>query len=258
MKVEKISYSKMYFLQQLEKRLSIPWRLFFFCFIIAFFLWICGYARHQLFQSNVYDLGIFDQWFWLISKGQLPISSTTKVHVLADHGAWVIYIFASLYKIWANVNWLFITQSVSLSFTAVPIWWICKNSNLRNNISWFICGLWWLQPIVFNVNIFDFHPEVWAMPALAGCYLAAKKKNIQIDLSTATFAHASSIILGALSLLPGGLGTAEATTVGLLSLSGIPIEVATPSTILIRLLTLWLATIIGIISLLIPKLTIGR
>ena len=96
------------------------------------------------------------------------------------------------------------------------------------------------------------------MPALAGCYLAAKKKNIQIDLSTATFAHASSIILGALSLLPGGLGTAEATTVGLLSLSGIPIEVATPSTILIRLLTLWLATIIGIISLLIPKLTIGR
>ena len=79
--------------------------------------------------------------------------------------------------------------------------------------------------------------------------------NFQIDWSTATFAHASSVLLGALSLLPGGLGTAEATTVGLLSLSGVPINIATPSTILIRLLTLWLATIIGIISLLIPNKT---
>ena len=30
-----------------------------------------------------------------------------------------------------------------------------------------ICDLWWLQPVVFNVNLFDFHPETWAMHLLA-------------------------------------------------------------------------------------------
>ena len=29
-----------------------------------------------------------------------------------------------------------------------------------------MCGLWWLQPVVFNTNLFDFHPEVLAMPLL--------------------------------------------------------------------------------------------
>ena len=82
---------------------------------------------------------------------------------------------------------LFRSQAISLSFTALPIWLICKKNNLSNNISWFSCGLWWLQPIVFNVNLFDFHPEVWAMPALTGCYLAAKNKNIGLWLVLSLF-----------------------------------------------------------------------
>ena len=114
----------------------------------------------------------------MISQGVTPISSTTKVHGVADHGAWVIYIFAVLYKIYANINWLFITQAIGLSFTAIPLWLICKKKDLKSNLSWLVCAIWWLQPIVFNVNLFDFHPEVWAMPALAGCYLASKNNNL--------------------------------------------------------------------------------
>ena len=94
----------------------------------------------------------------------------------------------------------------------------------------------------------------WAIEGFSLYLILNSIGNIHIDWSTATFAHATSILLGALSLLPGGLGTAEATTVGVLSLAGAPIEVSTPSAILIRLLTLWLATVIGIISLLIPKI----
>ena len=29
------------------------------------------------------------------------------------------------------------------------------------------CSLWWLQPVVFNTALFDFHPETWVMPAFA-------------------------------------------------------------------------------------------
>ena len=90
MKRFKYDVKKILFLDNFEKKTSLPLNLLIFCTIIACFLWISSYARHQLFQSNVYDLGIFDQWFWLISQGHPPISSTTKVHVLADHGAWVI------------------------------------------------------------------------------------------------------------------------------------------------------------------------
>ena len=31
--------------------------------------------------------------------------------------------------------------------------------------------------MVFNANLFDFHPEVWVMPALAGCYWASRAER---------------------------------------------------------------------------------
>ncbi len=159
------------------KSIGIPFRLFVVSSLIAILLWICAFTRHILLQSNVYDLGIFDQWFWLISKGIEPISSTTKVHVLSDHAAWSIYLFAPLYKLSENINWLFLTQAISLSFTAIPLWKLSIKAGLDSKQSWLICSIWWLQPVVFNINLFDFHPEVWAMPFLASCYLAAKNKN---------------------------------------------------------------------------------
>ncbi|MCX5930869.1 MAG: flippase-like domain-containing protein, partial [Cyanobacteria bacterium] len=62
-------------------------------------------------------------------------------------------------------------------------------------------------------------------------------------------AHTSAGLLGALSLLPGGLGSTEAGTVGLLSLQGISLSAATSATLLIRLMTLWFATALGALCL---------
>jgi len=47
--------------------------------------------------------------------------------------------------------------------------------------------------------------------------------------------------------LPGGLGGAEAVMVGLLSLQGVPLEIALPATLIIRITTLWFAILIGIL-----------
>ena len=67
-------------------------RLWWTSFGVAFLGWGLAASRHWLLQSNAYDLGLFDQWAWLISNGLSPISSMENVHVLADHGAWVFYL----------------------------------------------------------------------------------------------------------------------------------------------------------------------
>ena len=58
---------------------------------LGLLLWGVAATRHGLLQSNAYDLGLFDQWAWLIGSGAAPISSMEQVHVLADHGAWMLY-----------------------------------------------------------------------------------------------------------------------------------------------------------------------
>ena len=129
--------------------------------------WICSAMRHGLLQSNAYDLGLFDQWVWLISQGVEPISSMEQVHVLADHGAWLLYPAGLSYRLLASVQWLLASQAMALSLTAIPLWGLAKQADLPERRCWWICMLWWLQPVVFNTTLFDFHPETWVMPAFA-------------------------------------------------------------------------------------------
>lgn len=67
-----------------------------------------------------------------------------------------------------------------------------------------------------------------------------------VGIGGATIAHTAAGLLGALTLLPGGLGSTEAGTVGLLALQGVGVAAATPATLLIRLMTLWFATALGV------------
>lgn len=54
-------------------------------------------------------------------------------------------------------------------------------------------------------------------------------------------------LAGGLTGAPGGLGGAEAAMVALLLLDGVPLEVAVPATLVIRVTTLWFALAIGLV-----------
>ena len=77
-------------------------------------------------------------------------------------------------------------------------------------------------------------------------------KSLSIDsLGFAEIAstYASSLFLGALSFLPGGLGITEASFTGLLNIQGISLSVAIVIVIIVRLFTLWFGVAIGFIAL---------
>jgi uncharacterized protein (TIRG00374 family) len=61
--------------------------------------------------------------------------------------------------------------------------------------------------------------------------------------------YSSSLIIGAASFIPGGVGVAEGSIAGLLSLSGIDISVAIALGMLIRIFTLWYAILVGFVAL---------
>ena len=154
-----------------------PARLWWTSFGVAFFGWGLAALRHWLLQSNAYDLGLFDQWAWLVSHGLPPISSMEDVHLLADHGAWMFYWSGLLYWFHPSIHWLLASQALTLSLTAIPLWMLASQAGLTRRLCWFSCLLWWLQPLVFNVNLFDFHPETWIMPGLALAIWCQRQKR---------------------------------------------------------------------------------
>jgi len=92
----------------------------------------------------------------------------------------------------------------------------------------------------------------WFLEGIAFLLLLIKS-NFDISPLLATVTHTSAGLVGALTMLPGGLGLTEAFTVFILKSQTIPIEYGIPITSIIRLMTLWYISLLGIISLFIIR-----
>jgi uncharacterized membrane protein len=146
--------------------------------ISSLILLICSILRHELFSSTAFDLGIFDQAIYLISQGKEPVTTIQGFHILGDHAAWVHYLLAIPYKIYPSVYWLFIVQALALALGALPTWYLAIQAGLKESQAIAIAIAYLLYPVVFNANLFDFHPEVIAVPLLLSAILAARLGNI--------------------------------------------------------------------------------
>jgi uncharacterized protein (TIRG00374 family) len=74
--------------------------------------------------------------------------------------------------------------------------------------------------------------------------------GIAEPVARATFVYAFSTLVGALLLLPGGLGGTEGTMVALLVSDGAQKPLAVAATFVTRLATLWFAVLVGALVLL--------
>ena len=85
---------------------------------------------------------------------------------------------AGLYKIYPTVHWLFAVQAFALTLAIVPLWYLALEANLDRQQAKTVILAYLLYPLIFNVNLADFHPEVMAVPAIFGAVLATKKKKL--------------------------------------------------------------------------------
>ena len=133
-----------------------------------------------------------------------------------------------------------IAEKIILLFTRLPL---VKNqiSNIKNLYeSAYIL----LQPkalfSMLAVSIVSWFFECF------GFYLILFNFEQSFSILWSTFVYAFSIIAGAVSMLPGGLGVTEGSLSLIMIKGGIPQVTAIATTIIIRTMTLWFAVILGL------------
>jgi glycosyltransferase 2 family protein len=98
----------------------------------------------------------------------------------------------------------------------------------------------------------------WGLECL-GVYLCAVGLGAEAGFLMVTFVFAVSSLLGVLSMIPGGIGAVEAgLALQFVKLAGMSTGLAGALTFVIRLATLWWATFIGIIGLLLVRRMLGE
>lgn len=88
----------------------------------------------------------------------------------------------------------------------------------------------------------------WLAECLAFAYVL-RFLGLEVSIPAAIFIFSLSMIMGALSFLPGGLGGFEVTAVALLSAQHVPLASAVAATAIVRLTTLWFAVFLGFLAL---------
>ena len=93
----------------------------------------------------------------------------------------------------------------------------------------------------------------WSLEGIALYFIFQFLGATSITPYQAVLIHTASGLVGALSLLPGGIGGTEAITISLSILQGATQTTAVAATLLIRLLTLWFAVGVGILAMLLAQ-----
>ena len=97
----------------------------------------------------------------------------------------------------------------------------------------------------------------WGLECL-GVYLCAVGLDAERPFLLVVFVFAVSSLVGVLSMLPGGIGAVEAGLTGqFVAVAGLSAGLAVALTLLIRLATLWFATLVGIAGLFAVRTLLG-
>lgn len=86
----------------------------------------------------------------------------------------------------------------------------------------------------------------WAAEGYA-LWLLLAWMGADISVAAALLIFTFATLAGGLTGAPGGIGGAEIAMVGLLTLQGVPLDIAGPATLVIRVTTLWFAIGIGLL-----------
>jgi uncharacterized protein (TIRG00374 family) len=91
-----------------------------------------------------------------------------------------------------------------------------------------------------------------------GYYLILKNFGLKTDILWAFFSYSFATIVGALSMLPGGLGVTEGSLTLMLVQKGLTENDAFAATFIVRAVTLWFAVLVGAISVLFYQKRFGE
>jgi uncharacterized membrane protein len=132
---------------------------------VAFAFAALSIAQHARFDTAAYDLGLFDQWIWLISRGLPPYGTGVGTHALGDHAALILYPLALLYAVVPDVRALLVFQALVVALGAVPLYLIGRARGAAG--AGLVAALAFLaHPGTHNLTLFDFHPDAIAGSAL--------------------------------------------------------------------------------------------
>jgi uncharacterized membrane protein len=135
--------------------------------------------NHRLYGTNGYDLGLYDQTFWLISRLLPNYSTGAGINMVGSHANLLLYPLAPLYWLLPDARTAVLLQVVGVALAAIPLYLIGRD----RGYPWLgvAAGVAYLaHPGTQNMALFDFHIDALAATLLLFALWAAEARRTAI------------------------------------------------------------------------------
>ena len=147
--------------------------------LAASLMLIIALGRWLSLSSNAWDLGIFTQFSWMLSRGHFAESaSLTGWPVLADHASFILLPISIIYRLWSSPAFLLTLQVLALAGASLVLLQLANITRASPDMQKFVLLAYFTQPVLWNAGWFDFHPDS-LFPLAAFCFwLQVRKKRL--------------------------------------------------------------------------------
>jgi uncharacterized membrane protein len=134
-------------------------------------------AVHDGYGTPGYDMGIFDQGVWLLSRFHAPFVTVMGRNLFGDHTSFILLLAVPLYWVWPRAQTLLVLQTCLLAAAAVPVYLLALRRSASVVIATGLAAAYLLNPALQNGNLEQFHPEAFLVLSVAiAIYAAVESK----------------------------------------------------------------------------------
>ncbi len=136
--------------------------------IVAFIAYhgIAAWNTHEGWNTYTFDLGVFDQGMWLMSRFKNPFVTLMGRNLFGDHTSFILIPLVPLYWIAPSVKVLLFVQVAAVGMGAWPVFLIARDLIRDERIAAALAGAFLLQPVVAWAAADQFHPDAFEIPLL--------------------------------------------------------------------------------------------
>src|SRR5919198_3318542 len=135
------------------------------------------WAQQSNFGTFGFDMGIYDQGIWLLSRFKTPFDTVRGLNYFAHHVNLITVAFVPFYWLGAGPHFLYLVETVWMALGVVPIWLLARD---RLGPPWLALGLvvaYLLYPALEWINWWHFHPDALIITPLLAAWLLATRRR---------------------------------------------------------------------------------
>src|SRR3954471_11877397 len=121
---------------------------------------------HRGYGDSAFDIGLYDQGVWLLSRFHAPYITLMGRNLFGDHTLFSLLALVPLYWIHAGADTLLYVQALMMALGAVPVYMLVMRRMNNPAFATVLPLAFLLHPALGQTNLENYHPDSFLIPVM--------------------------------------------------------------------------------------------